>query len=129
VEPAILVLIVEDDTLIQEVLVDALEAGGFKASIAQSGRQAIGMLAATGTDYQALITDVDLGDDVSGWDVARHAREINDMLPVIYMTGGDAHDWASKGVPNSLLLVKPFAPAQVVTGLSQLLNAVAGKAS
>jgi hypothetical protein len=29
----------------------------------------------------------------------------------------------SKGVPNSILLKKPFAPAQLVTAVSQLLNA------
>lgn len=42
---------------------------------------------------------------------------------VIYMTGTHGEEWASKGVPNSVLLVKPFAPAQIVTAISQLLNA------
>ena len=26
--------------------------------------------------------------------MAKRARELNDKLPVIYMTGGDAHEWA-----------------------------------
>jgi hypothetical protein len=39
------------------------------------------------------------------------------------MSGKDADDWASKGVPNSIMLAKPFAPAQLVTAVSQLLNA------
>jgi hypothetical protein len=39
------------------------------------------------------------------------------------MSGAHAEDWASKGVPNSIMLAKPFAPAQLVTGVSQLLNA------
>jgi hypothetical protein len=38
------------------------------------------------------------------------------------MTGAAAEQWASHGVPNSILLTKPFAPAQLVTALSQLLN-------
>ena len=41
----------------------------------------------------------------------------------VYMTGAAADDWASEGVPNSILLKKPFAPAQLVTAVSQLLNA------
>ena len=45
-------------------------------------------------------------------------------MPVIYMTGTQGEDWASKGVPNSVLLAKPFAPAQLVTALSNLLNTV-----
>jgi hypothetical protein len=40
------------------------------------------------------------------------------------MTGTHGEEWASKGVPDSVLLNKPFAPAQIVTAVSQLLNAV-----
>ena len=43
-------------------------------------------------------------------------------FPVVYMTGAAADEWASQGVPNSILLQKPFAPAQLVTAVSQLLN-------
>jgi hypothetical protein len=39
------------------------------------------------------------------------------------MSGKDFEDWASKGVPNSIMLSKPFAPAQLITAVSQLLNA------
>jgi hypothetical protein len=57
--------------------------------------------------------------------VARHAREINATLPVTYMTGASAHDWASQGVPNSQLMPKPFAVAQEVIAVTQLINAAA----
>lgn len=40
------------------------------------------------------------------------------------MTGAAANDWGSQGVPNSILLQKPFAPAQLVTAVSKLLNEV-----
>lgn len=39
------------------------------------------------------------------------------------MSGDSAEDWGSKGVPNGIMLAKPFAPAQLVTAISQLLNA------
>jgi len=48
-------------------------------------------------------------------------RQIEYQL-IHYMTGASADDWASKGVPNSILLTKPFAPAQLLTAVSQLLN-------
>lgn len=38
------------------------------------------------------------------------------------MTGAGANDWPSHGVPKSVLLNKPFAPAQIVTAVAQLLN-------
>jgi hypothetical protein len=37
------------------------------------------------------------------------------------MTGASANQWPSRGVPNSILLEKPFAPAQLVTAVSELL--------
>jgi DNA-binding response OmpR family regulator len=60
---------------------------------------------------------------MDGWAVAQHAREIDPGFPVIYISGASAAEWPSKGVPNSIMLQKPFAPAQLLTAVSQLLNA------
>jgi DNA-binding response OmpR family regulator len=122
---SVLVFVVEDQDLIRQVLEDALTDGGLTVATASTGDEAMTMLDAKGADYGALITDVSLPRIFSGWDVARRAREINDKLPVIYMTAASAHDWASKGVPNSQLIPKPFAAAQVVTAVSELINAAA----
>lgn len=117
------ILVVEDDHLIQSIVEESLSEGGFEIVIASSGQNALELLDATGEKYRALVTDINLGPgDVDGWDVARHAREIDPNFPVVYMSGKDAEEWASKGVPNSIMLAKPFAPAQLVTAVSQLLN-------
>jgi DNA-binding response OmpR family regulator len=120
---AVLVLLVEDEEPIQVLVDEALSEGGFAVALATTGEEAMAMLDAPDAGFTALITDVNLPGKFSGWEVAVHAREINALLPVIYITGGSAHEWASKGVPNSMLLTKPFAVAQVVTAVSQLLNA------
>ena len=62
---------------------------------------------------------------MNGWEVARRAREIDPEFPIVYVTGAAADEWASQGVPNSVLLTKPSAPAQILTAVSQLLNAAA----
>lgn len=81
------------------------------------------MLDSAGSDLQALVTDIDLAPvKLTGWDVARHAREIIPALPIVYTSGASGNDWASKGVPKSVLIGKPFAPAQVLTAVSQLMN-------
>ena len=69
------------------------------------------------------MTDINLLGRFDGWEVARVAREIDPAFPIIYMTGAAADEYPSKGVPNSILLNKPFAPAQLLTAVSQLLNA------
>ena len=120
---AIFILLVEDEAAIQTMMEAELIEAGFRVSIASRGKQAITMLDSPEFGYRALVTDIHLGDDpVTGWDVARHARELHPDLPVIYVTGGAADEWASQGVPNSVLVTKPFAPSQIITAVSQLLN-------
>jgi len=118
------VMVIEDDQLVQGTVEDALSEGGFEIAIAATGEEAVTLLKGENADYRALVTDIHLAGKLDGWDVARAAREIDPAFPVIYMTGAAADEWASKGVPNSVLLTKPFAPAQLVTAVSQLLNAV-----
>jgi DNA-binding response OmpR family regulator len=60
---------------------------------------------------------------MDGWEVAKRAREIDPEFPIVYMTGARADEYSSRGVPNSVLLTKPFAAGQLVTAVSQLLNA------
>lgn len=77
-----------------------------------------------GQTLSGVITDIRLGDGPSGWDVARQARYQFPKIAVVYMTGDSAADWTAQGVPNSVLLQKPFAYAQMIAAISTLLNAV-----
>ncbi|GIQ73168.1 response regulator [Bradyrhizobium sp. ma5] len=123
-QPVLLILVVEDEVFIQELVEEALADGGFKTESVSSGEKAIALLENDQQEYRALITDIHLPGALSGWDVARRARELNGQMPVVYMTSGAADEWAAQGVPNSIILQKPFALAQVVTAISQLLNQV-----
>jgi CheY-like chemotaxis protein len=123
VEELLFILVVEDDQAIQGFLEEALSDGGFETAIACSGEQAAVLLGENEGKYRALVTDIDLGrGNIDGWEVARHAREIDPAFPVVYISGDSAGEWTSKGVPDSIMLPKPFASAQLVTALSQLLN-------
>jgi CheY-like chemotaxis protein len=116
------VLVVEDDPEIQALIDEALCGGGYDPAVAASGEEAVTLLWGDRQRYRALVTDISLKGKMDGWEVARRIREIDPFFPVIYITGGAGDQWASQGVPNSVLLTKPFAPAQVVTALSSLLN-------
>ena len=118
-----IILVVEDDQQIQGMIEDALSEGGFETAISASGEEAIDLLKGNGK-FRALVTDINVLGRLDGWEIARLAREFNPVLPVVYMSGSHAEDWSSKGVPNSIMLAKPFAPAQIVTAIAQLLNAV-----
>jgi DNA-binding response OmpR family regulator len=117
------ILVIEDEYPVQGLVEEWLADGGFAAEILSSGEEALTLFKSGLKNYNALVTDVTLKGRLNGWDIARQIREINPVFPVVYMTGAAADEWASQGVPNSILLTKPFAPAQLITAIAQLLNA------
>jgi len=116
------VLLVEDDDAIQGIVEEALREGGFESTSAKTGEEAVTLLKGRLVAYCALVTDINLLGSLTGWEVARAARETDPNLPVVYISGAAAHDWPAQGVPNSIILQKPFALAQLTTAVSQLLN-------
>ena len=118
------ILVIEDDAALQATMEAALVDEGFEPAIAASGEEAITLLKSDRNNYRALVTDIRLHGRIDGWEVARIARAIDPAFPVIYITGAGADRWAFQGVPGSILLEKPFAPADLVTLIQQLLNKV-----
>jgi DNA-binding response OmpR family regulator len=116
------ILVIEDDDAIQTVVEDALSEAGFEPAVAASGEEAVTLLKGVRDKYRALVTDIGLRGRIDGWEVARQAREIDPAFPVVYVSGASAADWPCKGVPNSIMLEKPFAPVQLVTAVANLLN-------
>ena len=117
-----IVLVIEDDDSIQTVVEDALSDAGFEPAIAPSGEEAVTLLKGMKNTYRALVTDITLRGKIDGWEVAHQARQIDPEFPIVYISGKSAAEWPSRGVPNSVMLPKPFAPAQLVTAIANLLN-------
>ena len=116
------ILVIEDEYAVQGLIEEMLTEGGFATDILSSGEEALTLFRSRLKNYKALVTDVALKGRLNGWEVASQIRETDPVFPVVYMSGVHANEWASKGVPNSVMLAKPFALAQLVTAVSQLLN-------
>ena len=114
------ILVVEDEPLIRMNLVDTLHDGGFTTEECGDGKAACQCIDKCG-EMQGLITDIRLGDGPNGWDVARHARRRFPHIAVLYVTGDSVAEWTSEGVPNSLIMQKPYAEAQLMTAIASLL--------
>lgn len=119
-----LLLLAEDEPLIALSLEDALQDAGFAVDHVTSAEDAMEAIDRKGTDLSGVITDIKFGTDVDGWAVARHARERFPHIPIVYMSGDSAHDHTVQGVPDSIMIQKPFASAQLITAISTLLNAL-----
>ena len=117
-----LVLLVEDDALVRTVLEGILEEAGFQALAVANGHQALAELEGDATRFRAVLTDIRLGRSPDGWEVARRARELVPDMPVLYLSGNSAQKWAARGVPNSLMVGKPYVAEQILSALTTLLN-------
>lgn len=115
-------LYVKDETLIAMALVETIEDAGYSVLHASTGPQAIAILEERRGALSALVTDIRLPGGLTGWEIARRARELNGTIAVVYVTGDSAADWSSHGVPKSFVVQKPFAEAQVLAAITTLLN-------
>ena len=117
------ILVVEDEPLILLDVETALQEAGFEVVTAHNAAEAIAAFDAQPDEFKGLVTDIRLGAGQSGWDVARHLRQANSTLPVIYVSGDSAIHWGAEGVPESVMITKPFVLPQIITALATLLNA------
>ena len=118
-----MLLYVEDEILIQAMVVDSLEEAGFAAITATNGKDALRAIRSDDR-IRGMITDINIGAGIDGWEVARLARECSAGLPIVYVSGTNSREWEARGVPNSIMVAKPFAPVQIVVAMSSLLIAV-----
>ncbi|QGN55374.1 response regulator [Novosphingobium sp. Gsoil 351] len=118
----IAVLLFEDEPLVAMFVRQALEDEGFKVLLATDSREAKEALEEEIDTAAALVTDIRLGTGLSGWELARLAREHRPGLPVVYVSGDSAVDHSAHGVPDSVMIQKPFVAAQLITALATLLN-------
>jgi DNA-binding response OmpR family regulator len=68
-----------------------------------------------------LVTDINLGRGVTGFDIARKARSINPALTVVYITGQAAH-LERFGFQDALMFEKPFRAAELANRLASLVE-------
>ena len=116
------ILIVEDEPLVRLFLEDILHGKGFEVFSAETAQAGVSLVAEKAASLTGLITDIELGDRTSGWELARYARSLNPELHIIYMSGRCADGWASEGVPQSEFIQKPFSAPLVLRVLSSLVN-------
>ena len=116
--------VVEDDTLLRTSLAQSLAQSGqevvFSAGAAKEAIQSL-----SETDIDVLVTDVHLGTELSGIDVARVAEEHNPDIGVVYLTSYEDPRLALGGVPVQLVKNSVYLVKQSVQTGSELAEAIA----
>ena len=81
------VLVVDDDPVFQELVPEQLSMLDFEAAVAGTGREALDALRQT--DYDVVLLDVNMP-GVSGIEVLREIRQLDDAPEVIMLTGDNS---------------------------------------
>ena len=82
-------LIVEDDHFHRELLADLFKDRGLEVVESSTAEAAELILASTGTELIALVTDVKLAGDMSGVQLAEYAKLKFPRLNVVLISGND----------------------------------------
>jgi CheY-like chemotaxis protein len=113
------VLFVDDEALIGMVMCDALEGAGYDVACATSAHEAEALIKQQ--PFTALITDIDLGGGLDGYQLARVAREGHAELAVIYISGRDGQRFKAECVEGSRFIAKPFVAGDLIRTLPEVM--------
>ena len=113
------VLLVEDEPLISELAVEALEEQGFVVEVVSNAFDALRRLA-SGRTIDILFTDINLPGGMTGAELARKARALKPELPVVYASGRYRGDDLDGLVPHAAFLPKPYDQRKLAHVLEQI---------
>ena len=116
------VLVVEDEEPLQEIVHDALKEGGFDLTTVASGQEAVAMIESGVVKYSALVTDINLKGPMKGWGDGALGQANRSCISRRLHDGRCRRRLGVGGSAQQRPAEKNFAPAQLVTAVSQLLN-------
>ncbi len=115
------ILLIEDDDLIRELIAEHLGEQGFEVSGLAFAEDAL-VLLGSGERIDVLVTDIDLGDGLTGMDVADVARARHPDIELIFISGAAVDRDGRSPRPHEHLLLKPFRPSQLVELIRQVAS-------
>jgi signal transduction histidine kinase/ActR/RegA family two-component response regulator/predicted negative regulator of RcsB-dependent stress response len=108
-EDRVRVLVVDDETHVREVLIEALEAEGCEVISAQSGEIALALYDQYEGKFDAVFTDIGMP-EMSGWELCTEIRERSKTMPLAIISGwADAISVQTRNaVKADWVVAKPF---------------------
>jgi two-component system, cell cycle response regulator CpdR len=121
------ILLAEDDDVMRQYLVRALEKSGYSVSAVDRGTAAIPLLESDEA-FDLLLTDIVMP-EMDGIELAQRAGVMRPELRVMFITGFSAVSLkAGQALPNAKVLSKPFHLRDLVLEVDRMfdMNAASG---
>jgi|SRR5689334_22183386 CheY-like chemotaxis protein len=116
------VLLIEDDPLLRSILSDTLGAEGMDVSGLANAEDALILLGA-GQVPDVLVTDINLGAGLNGYDLAEVARARHPDVEVVLISGAMPEEGLRPLRRHERFLSKPFSPATLATAIREMAGA------
>ncbi len=116
-----LVLVIDDESFIQQVAARILKSKGFEVLTAGDGPEAIALFEKRRNDIDLILLDHSLP-GFSGLELLRLIRGDFPKLPVIYTSGYDAEDIDLPRSAYTAFLQKPFALKALMKAVTEMLD-------
>jgi len=113
------ILLVDDNELVRAVITEVLIDAGFEVTGVATPEEALDF-PDTGDSPGVLITDIDLGPTLNGFDVAAAARHRWPEICVILISGLPVKRIGQKLDPRDTFLQKPFSGDRLLRAISEL---------
>jgi CheY-like chemotaxis protein len=114
------VLLVDDNTVVRDMLVDLVASLGYRADAAGSGAEALELF--DRGPYSMVLTDL-LMPGMSGWDVLAAVRQRDANMPVIIITGSPVGGDPRALQPGVAVVKKPVDVTTLDATIKQMLLA------
>ena len=114
------ILLVDDNTVVRDMLVDLVGSLGYHADAAAGGEEALAMF--DRGQYGMVLTDL-LMPGMSGWDVLAALRQRDPHIPVVIVTGSPVIGDPRASQPGVAVLKKPADVAVLHSMIKRMLQA------
>jgi DNA-binding response OmpR family regulator len=117
------ILIVEDESAISGFLKEGLEEEGFAVDVADNGRKGLELALDYIDEYDVMLLDWMLP-GVSGIEICRSVRKVNQVVPIIFLTAKNTVDDTVFGLETGAndYLKKPFAFEELLARIRVLMR-------
>jgi DNA-binding response OmpR family regulator len=115
------ILLVDDDEFVRAALVDVLTDAGFEVVATANPHEALGLPDAIGPP-SVVITDIDLGSGLNGFDVATGAHLLWPTVQVVLISGLPVDHTGQVLSQHDRYLQKPFSSMHLLDVITESLR-------
>ena len=116
------ILLVEDETLLRQMVRKVLEHHGYRVYEAESASAALHVWAQLSGEIDLLLTDVVMPGGMGGWELGQLLQTERSDLKVIYSSGYMEEMGGGPGGGSFSLLEKPYEPVKLLRKIRESLD-------